>query len=67
MVNLKFQKSDQSFLRIELSDEDGVNQKFLRPYNASVPAKIVIRNDGYKKFQNITVHTQVGFQIASEF
>ena len=67
MVNLTFQKSDQSFLRIELSDKDGVNQKFLRPYNLSMPAKIVIRNDGYKKFQNITVHTQVGFQITSEF
>ena len=67
MVNLKFQKSDQSFLRIEFSDEDGVNQKFLRPYNLSMPAKIVIRNDGYKKFKNITVHTQVGFQIASKF
>ena len=67
MVNLTFQKSDQSFLRIEFSDEDGVNQKFLRPYNTSMPAKILIRNDGYKKFKNITVHTQVGFQIASEF
>ena len=67
MVNLTFQKSDQSFLRIELSDKDGVNQKILRPYNAPMQAKIVIRNDGYKKFQNITVHTQVGFQIASEF
>ena len=67
MVNLTFQKSDQSFLRIELSDKDGVNQKFLRPYDQPMPAKILIRNDGYKKFKNITVHTQVGFQIASEF
>ena len=67
MVNLTFQKSDQSFLRIELSDKDGVNQKILRPYNAPMQAKIVIRNDGYKKFQNITVHTQFGFRIASEF
>ena len=46
-----------------MSDKDGLNQKFLRPYNASMPAKIVIRNDGYKKFQNITVQTQVGFQF----
>ena len=67
MVNLTFQKSDQSFLRIDLSDKDGVNQKFLRPYVQPMPAKILIRNDGYKKFKNITVHTQVGFQIASEF
>ena len=64
---LTFRKSDQSFLRIELSDKNGVNQKVLRPYNAPIPAKIVIRNDGYKKFQNITVHNQVGFQIASQF
>ena len=64
---MTFRKSDQPFLRIDLSDKDGVNQKFLRPYNAPMPAKIVIRNDGYKKFKNITVHTQVGFQIASEF
>ena len=64
---MTFRKSDQSFLRIELSDRDGVNQKILRRYNQPMPAKIVIRNDGYKKLQNITVHTQVGFQIASEF
>ena len=64
MINLTFQKSDQSLLLLELSDKDGVNQKFLRPYNAPMPAKIVIRNDGYKKFQNITVHTQAGFQIS---
>ena len=64
---LTFRKSDQSFLRIELSDKNGVNQKVLRPFNAPMPAKIVIRNDGYKKFQNITVHNQVGFQIASQF
>ena len=32
-----------------------------------MPAKIVVQNDGYKKFQNITVHTQVGFQIECEF
>ena len=32
-----------------------------------MPAKILIRNDGYKKFQNITVHTQVGFQIHPNF
>ena len=63
MVNLTFQKSNQSFLRIELSDKDGVTQKYLRPYDQPMPAKILIRNDGYKKFQNITVHTQVGFQI----
>ena len=67
MVNLTFQKSDQSFLRIDLSDKDGVNQKFLRPYDQPMPVKILIRNDGYKNFQNITVNTQVGFQIASEF
>ena len=67
MVNLTFQKSDQSRLRIQFSDEDGVNQTLLRPYNACMPAKIVIRNDGYKKFQNITVNTQVGFQIECKF
>ena len=64
---MTFQKSDQSFLRIELSDKYGVNQKVLRPYSAPMPAKIVIRNDGYKKFQNITVHTQVGFEIDKHY
>ena len=64
---MTFQKSDQSFLRIELSDEDIVNQKFFRPYNVSMPTKIVIRNDGYKRFKNITVQTQVGFQKVIDF
>ena len=56
-------KSDQSFLRITFSDKNGVNQKFLRPYNQPMPAKTVIRNGGYKRFQNITVQTKVGFRI----
>ena len=60
---MTFQKPDQSFLRIEFSDKDIVNQKFLWPYTQPMPAKIVIRNDGYKRFQNITVQTKVGFQI----
>ena len=64
---MTFRKSDQSFLRIELSDKDGVNQKRLRHYNASMPATITIRTDGYKTFQNITVETQVGFQIECEY
>ena len=59
-------KSDQSFLRIELSDEDSVNQEFSMQYNQPMPAKIMIRNDGYKKFQNITVQTKVGFRIGCE-
>ena len=58
-----FRKSYQSFLRIDFSDKEGVNQKFLRPYDLSMPAKITIRNDGYKRFQNITVQTKVGFEI----
>lgn len=62
-----FHKSYQPFLRIELSDKDGVNQKILRPYNHSMPAKIVIRNDGYKTFKNMTVNTQVGFRIAFDY
>ena len=60
-------KSDQSFMRVELSDEKSVNQKLLRRYDVSMLAKIVIHNDGYKRFQNITVKTKVGFQIACEF
>ena len=56
-----FRKSYQSFLRIALNDEDSLKQKFLRPYNVSLPVKIVIRNDGYKRFRNITVQTKVGF------
>ena len=64
---MTFRKSDQSFLRIELSDKDHVHQEIFRPYDLQMPAKILIRNDGYKKFQNITVHTQVGFQIECEF
>ena len=59
-----FRKSYQSFLRIEFSDKETVNQKFLRPYDVSMPAKITIRNDGYKRFRNITVQTKVGFQVA---
>ena len=59
-----FRKSYQSFLRIEFSDKEDVNHKILRPYDVSMPAKIMIRNDGYKRFQNITVQTKVGFQIA---
>ena len=64
---MTFQKSDQSFLRIELIDKDSSNQKFLRPYNQPIPAKIVIQKDGYKRFQNITVQTKVGFRIAYQF
>ena len=64
---MTFRKSDQSFLRIELSDKGGVNQKRLRPWDLPIPAKIVVQNDGCKKFQNITVHTQVGFQIECKF
>ena len=63
---MTFQKSDQSFLRIEISDKKSVNQRNLRPFNQLTPAKIIIQNDGYKKFQNITVQTQVGFSIAFE-
>ena len=62
-----FRKSDQSFLRIEFSDKDNVNQKFLRPYNQPMPAKIVIRKDGFKRFQKISVQTQVGFRIPCQF
>ena len=63
---MTFQKSYQSFLRIELTDRDRLNKKVLRPYNQPIPAKMVIRNDGYKRFQNITVQTKVGFRIAYE-
>ena len=59
-----FRKSYQSFLRIEFSDQESVNQKFLRPYDISMPAKIMIRNDEYKRFRNITVQTKVCFQKA---
>ena len=61
------QKSYQSFLRIEFSDEERVNQEFLTPYDVSMPAKIMIRNDGNKRFRNITVQTKVGFEISFEF
>ena len=62
-----FRKSDQSFIRIEFSDEESVNQKILRPYGASMTTKIVIRNDGYKGFRNISVQTKCGSQVAYEF
>ena len=64
---MTYQKSDQSFLRIDVSGKDGLNQKFLRPFNQPMPAKLVIQNDGYKKFQNITVQTKDGFRIACKF
>ena len=65
---LTFRKSNQSFLRIKISDKEGnVNQEFLRPSNQQMPTKIVIRNDGYKKFQNVTVQTKVGFRIVRKF
>ena len=55
-------ESYQPFLRIKPSDkEDRVNQEILRPSNQQMPTKIVIRNDGYKRFQNVTVQTKVGF------
>ena len=56
-----FRKSYQSFLRIALNDQDSFDQKILRPYEVSMPVKLVIRNDGYKRFRNITVQTKVGF------
>ena len=62
-----FRKSHQSFLRIEFNDKDSKHQKFLRPFNSPVPAKIMIRNDGYKRFQNITVQTQIGFRMRFKF
>ena len=34
------------------------------PIHVPMPAKVVIRKSGYKRFQNITVQTKVGFQIA---
>ena len=62
-----FKKSAQSFLRIDLSDKGDVNQQLLRPYESPMPAKIVIRNNGYKRFQNVTVQTKVGYRIVYEF
>ena len=62
-----FRKSNQPFLRIEISDEDSVNHEILKPYNQPIPAKIVIYQDGNKRFQNITVQTKVGFQKVFEF
>ena len=62
-----FRKSNQPFLRIEISDEDSVNHEILKPYNQPIPAKIVIYQDGNKRLKNITVQTKVGFQQAFEF
>ena len=60
-------KSDQTFLRIKISHKDVVNQEILRPYDQSIPTKIMIINDGRKRFQNVTVQTKVGFRIAYKF
>ena len=62
-----FRKLDQSFIRIEFSDEESVNQKILRSYDKPMPTKIVIRNDGYKGFRNISVQTKFGSKVAYEF
>ena len=65
---LIFRESYQPFLRIKISDQKGrVNQESLRPSNQKMPTKIVIRNDGYKRFQNMTVQTKVCFQIGCKF
>ena len=48
-----------------MCNKDSVNEQFLRQYNQPMPAKIVIRNRGYKRFKNVTVHTKDGFRSVS--
>ena len=50
-----------------MNDNNSINQKLLMPYKHQEPAKIMLGNDGYKNFKNITVQTKVGFRITNEF
>jgi len=54
-------KSNQPFIRIQIESEN--QQKFLRPFNQSIPTEIVIGYEGFKAFKNVTIRTQVGPQI----
>ena len=50
-----------------ISHKDSADQEILKPYDPLMPTKVVIYNVGHKRFQNVTVQTKVGFQIAYEF
>ena len=57
-------KSNQPYIRIQLESDNPV--KILRPFNQSMPTKIEIGYEGYKRFKNVTIRTEVSFQLNIE-
>ena len=54
-------KSNKPYIRIQLESDNPV--KNLRPFNQSMPTKIEIGYEGYKRFKNVTIQTEVSYQI----
>lgn len=50
-------KSNQPYIRIQIESDNPV--KILRPFNQSMPTKIEIGYEGYKRFKNVTIRTEV--------
>lgn len=57
-------KLNQPFIRIQIESDNP--EKFLRPFNQSMPTEIAIAYEGYKRFKNVTIRTEVSFQLNIE-
>ena len=57
-------KLNQPFIRIQIESDNP--EKFLRPFNQSMPTEIAIAYEGYKRFKNVTIQTEVSFQLNIE-
>ena len=56
-----FRKSNQPFIRIHVESDNSA--KFLRPFDLLSPVEIFIKYGGYKRFKNVTIRSEVGYQI----
>ena len=57
-------KLNQPFIRIQIESDNP--EKILRPFNQSMPTEIAIAYEGYKRFKNVTIRTEVSFQLNIE-
>ena len=57
-------KLNQPFIRIQIESDNP--EKILRPFNQSMPTGIDIAYEGYKRFKNVTIRTEVSFQLNIE-
>ena len=59
------EKSFKTFLRIKI--ESNNPQEFLRSYVIPVFAEIRIQNESFQRFKNVSITTEVNFQIIKKF